>query len=142
MAQVRSTWSGRIDESNRWRSTAHRRRPELAPSVTAGVHTAFPELQKGALIEESGSHMTSWWREMDSNPRFPVKKNPLVETVLFHLQHFPFREGPRIRIRLPPSGSHVAVVLDANRQKSTADGCRRRGGVDRHLDAFLTIAIA
>jgi hypothetical protein len=58
MAQVRSTWSGRIDESNRWRSTARRRRPELAPSVTAGVHTAFLELQKGALIEESGSQMT------------------------------------------------------------------------------------
>ena len=34
-----------------------------------------------------------------------MKKNPLVETVLFHLQHFPFREGPRVRIHLPPAES-------------------------------------
>jgi len=26
----------------------------------------------GALIEESGSHMTRRWREQDSNPRSPV----------------------------------------------------------------------
>ena len=26
----------------------------------------------GALIEESGSHMTRRWREMDSNPRSPA----------------------------------------------------------------------
>jgi hypothetical protein len=52
---------------------------------------------------KSGSHkLTLRWRETDSNPRSPVKKNPLVETVLFHLQHFPFREGPRVRIHLPP----------------------------------------
>ena len=28
----------------------------------------------GALIEESGSHMTRRWREMDSNPRSPVRR--------------------------------------------------------------------
>src|SRR6202048_5379903 len=41
--------------------------------------------------------VTLRWREMDSNPRSPVKKNPLVATVLFGLPAFPFRERPRVR---------------------------------------------
>ena len=40
---------------------------------------------------------------MDSNPRSPVKKNPLVATVLFGLPAFPFRERPRVRKPSPPA---------------------------------------
>src|ERR1700682_3704053 len=34
----------------------------------------------GALIEESGSHMTRRWREMDSNPRSPATGITSFET--------------------------------------------------------------
>ena len=47
--------------------------------------------------------VTLRWREMDSNPRSPVKKNPLVATVLFGLPAFPFRERPRVRKPSPPA---------------------------------------
>src|ERR1700674_4316724 len=33
----------------------------------------------GALIEESGSHMTRRWREQDSNPRSPERNWATVE---------------------------------------------------------------
>jgi hypothetical protein len=40
---------------------------------------------RGRGARRAGSLMTRRWREMDSNPRSPVKKNPLVETVLFDI---------------------------------------------------------
>ena len=44
-----------------------------------------------------------FWSETDSNPLSSLKKNPLVETVCSTFQACPFREGPRVRIRLAPA---------------------------------------
>jgi hypothetical protein len=36
----------------------------------------------GALIEESGSHMTRWWREMDSNHRSLIEISRFISALI------------------------------------------------------------
>jgi hypothetical protein len=42
----------------------------------------------GALIEESGSHMTRRWREKDSNPRSPARETTLRDCLLIEEVRF------------------------------------------------------
>jgi hypothetical protein len=40
----------------------------------------------GALIKESGSHMTRPWREVDSNPRSPIRGAWVVDAIYLSVE--------------------------------------------------------
>src|SRR6266446_7416428 len=46
------------------------------------------------------------WRKTDSNPQSPPEEGP-TSSRCSTFPALPFREGPRVRIRLPPAGSQL-----------------------------------
>ena len=64
-------------------------------------------------------------------PLSPLKKNPLVETVCSTFQACPFREGPRVRILLPPAASLVRTGLPPNRHIGKSLASQRTPGLEK-----------
>ena len=81
--------------------------------------------------EESGSHMTRWWRETDSNFRSPVKKSQFLEMVCADFfRHFPSGTDP-IRLPLPVEMSQqgtpeLQAISKTTRPFSSPFGVSRR----------------
>ena len=65
------------------------------PEVTASPCNCSAMTWRSPMPEsaEASSQLTHRWRETDSNPRSPVKKNPFVETVLSTFLALPVPKG-------------------------------------------------
>ena len=81
-------------------------RPRLRRTAPSVVH---PAAERQTAMSTRGSHQTRRWREMDSNHRYPAKFFwPPVDPRAIHLPQYkpaPSRQGPRVRIHLPPPAS-------------------------------------
>src|ERR1700676_5418571 len=85
----------------------------------------------GALIEESGSHMTRRWREKDSNPRSPARETTLRDCLLIEEVRFALDsplEGEGFEPSVPETDS--AFVTSAFRSLNTHPR-RGSGSFDR-----------
>src|SRR5207245_11195632 len=80
-----------------------------ARGVGLGVSLNTPGLVTTMTFVNSTLRVTPCRRKTDSNPQSPREEGP-TPSRYSTFPALPFREGPRVRIRLPPPASRVSAV--------------------------------